>query len=312
MNDALLLSVYFLVVFYVLYQMALTLEKKREESVEIKLDNKFAAEQIQAQLSAQPDARHVKAIAREIGFGKGKDDKPKAKKPAVFILFDTHKKVPATSPDLVPLKLLGMSEEVAQEVLQPKVIIQIDPVGKQKQREISHLTVFVKNMTADRQIYIYWDRSSIEMLGQGNRIIRSTPNMPRDFMQNQVFSVVNPSQRVVSIVNTEKNYARVSQTDLTDRVQPLLDLKQLVEMSKVTNPEDEKENIQSLCGLDLMIGFKRTTQPDSQMINLLVPLSLELVIKVDKIAFPPLRWLSRKFNQKSSDGNWFFGRQKEG
>ena len=312
MNDALLLSVYFLVVFYVLYQMALTLEKKREESVEIRLDNKFAAEQAQAQLSAQPEARHVEAIAREIGFGKGKDDKSKAKKPVVFILFDSNKKVPATSPDLVPLKLLGMSEKAAQEALQPKVIIRVEPIGKQKQREIAYLTVFVQNMTADRQIYIYWDRSSIEMLGQGNRIVRSTPNMPIDFMQNQVFSVVNPSQRVVSNVNTETNYVRKPETNQINRLQPLLDLKQRVEMSKVTNPEDDKENIQNLCGLDLMIGFKRTTQPDSQMINLLVPLSLELVIKVDKIAFPPLRWLSRKFNQKSSDGNWFFGRQKEG
>ncbi len=130
-------------------------------------------------------------------------------------------------------------------------------------------------------------------------------------MQSQIFSVVNPGQRVVSNVNTEKNYARDPQTNLVDRVQPLLDLKQRVDMSKMTNPEDEKENIQSLCGLDLMIGFKRTTEPDSQMLNLLVPLSLELVIKVDKIAFPPLRWLSRKFNQKESGGNWLTGRQKE-
>ncbi len=310
--DALLLSVYFLVVFYVLYQMALTLEKKREESVEIRLDNKFAAEQTQAQLSTQPDARYVKAIAREVSFGKAQGDKPKPKKPVVFLLFDSNKKVPATSPDLIPLKLQGMSEEAAQEALQPKVIIRVDPVGKDKLRQVPYLVVFVQNMTSDRQIYIYWDRSSIEMFGQGNRIIRSTPNMPLDLMQGQVFSVVNPGQRVVSNVNTENNYARDAQTNQVDRVQPLFDLAQRVGMSKLTNPEDEKENKQSLCSLDLMIGFKRTTEPDSEMLNLLVPLDLELVIKVDKIAFPPLRWLSRKRNQKASDGNWFTGRQKQG
>ncbi len=179
--NALLLSVYFLVVFYVLYQMALTLEKNREERVEIRLDNEFAAAQTQSQLSAQPDARHIKAIAREVGLGKPKKgEKPKPKKPAVFVIFDTNKKVPATSPDLVPLRLLGMSEDAAQEALQPKVIIRLDPVGKERLRQVPYLVVSVQNMTADRQIYIYWDRSSIEMFGQGNRIIRSTPNMPLD------------------------------------------------------------------------------------------------------------------------------------
>ena len=266
--DALLLSVYFLVVFYVLYQMALTLEKNREERVEIRLDNQFAAEQAQAQLSAQSDARHIKAVAHEVGFGKPKKgERPKPKKPAVLIAFDTNKKVPATSPALVPLKLLGMDEEAAQKALQPKVIIRVDPVGKERLRQIPYLVVSVQNMTSDRQIYIYWDRSSIEIFGQGNRIIRSTPNMPLDLMQSQIFSVVNPSQRVVSNVNTERNYARDPQTNRMERVQPLLDLKQRVEMSKMTNPEEDKENKQNLCGLDLMIGFKRTTEPDVRMLN---------------------------------------------
>lgn len=310
--DALLLSVYFLVVFYVLYQMALTLEKNREEKVEIRLDNEFAAAQVQAQLSKQSDARHIKSFARTIGFGKGKDGRPKPKKPVVFIVFDTNQKVPLTSPDLVPLKLLGMSEEAAQEVLQPKVVIEIKPVGKDKLRQIPYLTVSVQNSTPDRQIYIYWDRSSVEMFGQGNRIVRSTPSMPVDLMQRQIFSVVNPAQRVVSNINTEKNYARDLETNRVSRVQPLLDLQQRVEMSKMTNPEEDKENKQNLCGLDLMIGFKRTTEPDSRMLNLLVPLSLELVIKVDKIAFPPLRWLSRKINEKKSEGSWITGNPKDG
>ena len=270
----------------------------------------------QAQLSAQPDARHVKAVARERGFGKaegnkGKGGKPPTKKPIVLLIFDSNKKVLATDPRLVPLKMLGMSEEATQEVLQPKAIIRIDPVGKEKLRSIPYLIVSVQNATADRQIYIYWDRSSIEMFGQGNRIIRSTPNLPVDLAQGQIFSVVNPGQRVVSNVNIERNYARALQSNQVERAQPLLDLEQRVEMSKMTDPDEEMENIQPLCGLDLMIGFKRTTEPDSQMLNLLVPIALELVIKVDQIAFPPLRWFSRNFGKRKPEGSWLWGRPKE-
>lgn len=309
--NALLLSVYFLVVFYVLYQMALALEDRLEDKVEIRLDNEFAAKQTQAQLAAQSEARHIRAIAREIGFGKAQGGRPKPKKPVLFLVFDSNKKVPATSPELVPLKLLGMSEEAAQEALQPKAIIRVEPVGKKRLRDIPYLVVSVQNATPDRQLYVYWDRSSIEMFGHGNRIIRSTPSLPIDLMQGQIFSVINPGQRVVSNVSVEKNYARDPQSGQIKRVQPLLDLKQRVEMSKLTDPDAESENIQSLCGLDLMIGFKRTTEPDSRMLNLLVPFALELVIKVDQIAFPPLRWFSRNFGKRKPEGSWLWGRPKE-
>lgn len=314
--DALLLSVYFLVVFYVLYQMALTLERNREERVVITLDNEFAAAQVQEQLSQQSGTRHIKAFARTIGFGKGKDGRPRPKKPVVFIVFDTNKTVPLTSPDLVPLRLLGMSEEAAQEALQPKVIIEISkPLGKAKLKPpIPFITISVKNDTIGRQVYIYWDRSSLAIFGQGNRIIRSTPNIPIDFTQSQTFSVVNPGQRVVSNLSTEKNYARNPETNQLARVQPLFDLEQRVEMSKTTDPTKKSKNEQILGGLDLMIGLKHTTEADSRMLNLLVPLSLEMEIKVDKIAFPPLRYISRKIYERKEkrEGSWIAGQQKGG
>lgn len=313
--NALLLSVYFLVVFYVLYQMALALEDKLEDKVEIRFDNAFAAEQTQAQLDAQPDARHTKAFARTITFGK-KDDKkkggkPKPKKPVVLIIFDTDKKVDSSDFRIEPLRLMGMSEDAIQEKLQPKVIIRIDPVGKERLRSIPHLVLSVQNETADRQIYLYWDRSSIEMFGQGNRIVRSTPTLPVDLMQGQIFSVVNPGQRVVSNISIEKNYARNPDTGKIERAQPLLDLTKRVEMSKMTDPTEETENIQPLCGLDLMLGYKHAIQADSKMLNLLVPISLELVIKVDQIAFPPLRWFNRNFGRRKPEGSWWLGRPKK-
>lgn len=329
--NALLLSVYFLVVFYVLYQMALALEKKQEAKVEIKFDNKFAAGQIQAQLNAQSGTRHTKAVAREIGIdiskmlkgaadnkgrnkgqtrGKKKDSKPK-KKPVVFVVFETNTKVPSTAPEIVALKLFGMSEESAQEALQPKLIIRVSPIGRERLRSIPYMTVSIQNLTPDRQVYIYWNRSSISMFGQGHRVVRSTPNMPVDLSQGQLFSVVNPEQRVVSNINIERNYARIPDTNRVERVQPLFDLAERVEMSKLTNPNLEEENKQLLCGLDMMVGFKQATDPDSKMINVLVPISLELIIKVDQIAFPPLRWFSRHFGQKKPEGSWFWGRPKE-
>ena len=297
--------------------MALALEDKLEDKVEIRFDNAFAAEQTQAQLKAQPAARHTQAFARTITFGK-KDDKkkkggkPKPKKPVVLIIFETNKKVEPTDFRIEPLKLLGMSEDAIQEKLRPKIIIRIDPVGKERLREIPHLVLSVQNETPDRQLYLYWDRSSIELFGQGNRIIRSTPTLPVDFMQGQMFSVVNPGQRVVSNISIEKNYARNPETGDIERAQPLLDLPKRVEMSKMTDPTEETENIQPLCGFDLMLGYKHATEADSKMINLLVPMSLELLIKVDQIAFPPLRWFSRNFGKQKPEGSWLFGRPRKG
>ena len=52
-SDVLILTIYFLVVIYVLYQMALSVESNLEDKVEIVLDREQLVDQIHGQLEQQ-------------------------------------------------------------------------------------------------------------------------------------------------------------------------------------------------------------------------------------------------------------------
>lgn len=292
--EALLLTVYFLVVIYVLYQMALSLEDRLEDKVIIRVDQAFLAEQTQAQLSTQAEARHITASTEQRGFGGSK-----AMRPVINLAFDPHHELPLDSPKLDELRDMGMDDEGIRELLRKNIAIQVSPTGRQPLRPVSYLSILIVNETADAQIYIDWDRSSLEMFGQGNRIIRATPNMPLDLTQHQIFSVVNPGRSMVSDVTIEKNYVRDADTNQVKLARPLVDLKERVERSQLTDPTSSQKNIQPLYGLDLMIGLKRTTEPDIKLINLLVPFSFTLEIEADQIALPPLRWLLHHFGRRN-------------
>ncbi len=307
--NALLLTVYFLVVFYVLYQMALSLEDQQEEKVFIHLDEAFAEEQTQMQLSSQLSASHINAKLEQVNFGS--PDKPSNR--SMFALtFDSGKPVPTGSPDVAKLRSLGMSNEDIKEMLKSRIFVRVSPVGKQPVIEIRFVSIDITNKTADTQMYLDWDRSSLAMYGQGNRIIRSTSSLAsRDLSQPQVFGVVNPGQSIRFEVNIERNYTRDPATGLLKQPMPIANLKAIVEKSQLTDPTKSEKNIQDLYGLDLMVRLKKTSEPDSKMINLLMPFAFTLEIKVDEPAFPPLRWLLRNFGRRSrSQGSWLWGTKK--
>ena len=79
------------------------------------------------------------------------------------------------------------------------------------------------------------------MFGQGNRVIRATPNMPLDLTQAQIFSMVNPGQSMVSDMTIEKNYVRDADTNQVKLARPLVDLKDRVERSQLTDPTSESK-----------------------------------------------------------------------
>lgn len=304
--DALLLTIYFLVVFYVLYQMALSLENKLEDKVIIKLDTDFLAEQTQMQLSShRSDAKHIQASTEEIGM---KDTKFKYNALSLAIKQDLRIEQ-IDSAVVETMRSLGMTEEEMLSLAQKKITIRVVPLNKQTLRPISYLSITATNDTPDMQLYINWDHSSLEMYKQGHRIIRSTSNnRPRDLSQPQIFSVVNPGQSVMSDVTIEKNYAYDSETNQMKLARPLVDLAERLELSQMTDPTKEEKNIQPLYNLDLMIGIKRVVEHDSKLINLLVPFSFSLEIEPDRPAFPPMRWLLRNFGRRNRpEGSWFWG-----
>lgn len=308
--DTLLLFVYFLVVFYVLYQMALSLEKKLEDRVIIHVKKDILADQTQTQLDHQKeDASHIKAAADEMSFGKGKLTYTVLK---LSVGKGTPKET-LKAPDAIKLKSMGVSEAGILALLSEKISIRVTPTGQQRLRPISYLSVFVNNETSDMQIYINWDHSSIEMFNDSNRVIRSTPNMPRDLSQPQIFSVVNPQRSMSSDVTIEKNYFYSPESDRMELGDVLVNLEERIEFSQVSDPTTDEKNIQPLYTLDLMIGIKRVTEPNEELINLLVPFVFTLEIEPDKIALPPLRWLLRRFGKRNKpEGSWFWGNTGEG
>ena len=302
--DTLLLFVYFLVVFYVLYQMALSLERKLEDRVIIHVEEDFLAEQTQAQLNCQKDASYIKAAADEMTFGKGKLKYTVLK----LAVSQAVPKAVLRSPDAIALKIMGLSDEGILALFEEKISIRVTPTGQQRLRPISYLSVFVNNETKDMQVYVNWDHSSIDIFKDSNRVIRSTPNMPRDLSQPQIFSVINPSRSMNSDVTIERNYFYNPESDRMELGDVLVNLADRVEGSQVSDPTDGEKNIQPLYTLDLMIGLKRVTEPNEKLINLLVPFVFTLEIEPDKIALPPLRWLLRRFGKRNKpEGNWFWG-----
>ena len=290
--DAFLLTVYFLVVIYVLYQMALSLENQLEDKVIIHLDKAFSAKQTQDQLSRLKNVGHsVMAVATDEGF---KDSKVKF--PVLKLLVGAAPNLSSIdAKKLSDLKSIGLDDSAILTLLQKKIAIQVKPTGQQTvNNPLFYLSVTVNNGTADRQVYLNWDHSSLEMFKQGHRIIRSTPNMPRDLSQSQVLSVVNPGQTVTSDITIEKNYFYSPESSQMQLGRPLVDLKARLERSKLTNPTEEIKNIQPLYNLDLMVDIKRLADPTARPISLLIPFKFTLEIKPDRIALPPLRWLLRR------------------
>lgn len=294
--DELLLFIYFLVVFFVLYKMALSLEKRQEDRVIIHVDEDFLAEQTQNQLSTLGRiASHIKATSDKMSFGKGKLQYTVLKlSVGKFATKDVLK-----SPDAIALKKIGLSDEGIMALFEDKISIRVAPTGQQRLRPISYVSVFVNNETSNMQLYVNWDRSSIDIFNQGNRVIRSTPNMPRDLTQGQIHSVVNPQRSMSADVTIERNFAYDPEVDRMVLADDLVNLEERVEFSQVTDPSADEKNIQPLYTLDLMIGVKRVTDPDSALINLLVPFVFTLEIEPDQIALPPLRWLLRHIGRRN-------------
>ena len=304
MMDTLLLTIYFIVVFYVLYKMALGLEDKLEDKVVILLDEKTLNQQTNDQLSLQKTARRFSARIHQVALGKEK----KIKHTALQLVVDPDKVMPIGPEALLIQETMKMSDEALQEYLHEKITIRVSPINKQKLKPVVYLGVTVDNDTANTLVTINWDRSSIEMFGQGNRTVRSTANMPIDLSQPQVLTVVNPGMVVSSNVTTERKYNRDPETNRVGMPEPLVDLKQRVEMSKMPNITGDKPNIQPLYTLDLMLGLKRRTENDTALVNVLVPFIFKMKIEVDQPAFPPIRWMLKNFGSQSKMQNgWIWG-----
>ncbi|MEM9004995.1 MAG: hypothetical protein AAGE59_15915 [Cyanobacteria bacterium P01_F01_bin.86] len=173
--DILILTIYSICVVYVLYQMALSLESKLEDQVEIQLDGDALQESTMSQLQQQRVYQARADIVTEDKAG-----------------------------SLLQLTFFNQEQPVGS------VQLQVLPQGKKPlQPPMQDLTVKIVNQFPDQQVFVNWDNSSLAVHGGlAHRVIRKVPGMPIDLFQRQVMTVANPGQMVSVTVTSESLFNR--------------------------------------------------------------------------------------------------------
>lgn len=192
--DILILTIYFICVLYVLYQMALSVEAKLEDQVKIVLDGEALKEAVTAQLEAQT----AYSVTAEVLEEKG----------------------------ITSLKL-GFT--LYNDAIAP-VALTVTPQGKQPlEPAMTSLVVTLGNGLPDQQVFINWDSSSLSTYGGlAQRVIRMVPGMPVDLFQPQVMTVANPGQAVSVTVTSEHLFTRPEDKQALTSGATLVDFNQVL------------------------------------------------------------------------------------
>ncbi|MEM8542524.1 MAG: hypothetical protein AAGF66_00845 [Cyanobacteria bacterium P01_H01_bin.119] len=255
-TDLLILTIYFICVGYVLYQMALSLERRYEDQIEIHLESDPLQTDVTQQLTNQGKANQIKA---EVVAANPKS--PKSRSLVLSLLSPINNRPPTGS-----------------------IALQVLPQGKKPlQPPLRTLNVQLTNRSPDMQIYIDWDRCSMtRMQGQTERVIRQIPGMPLDLLQAQVFSVVNPGQMLNAQIAPESSFNRNAETRLLEAKADLINFETIVQLPDI---------VPKTYTLGLLVWLKQITEDDTQAVRLLIPFNFKMEVLRDEPAFPPLKWL---------------------
>ena len=269
-NDVLILTIYFLVVIYVLYQMALTIESNLDDKVKVELDRKNLEAEVNRQLERQSQLEKLMAKVEQLTY-KG-------------IKLPPYLALKVTSPSNPQMQL--------------PIRITVTPMGKMS-RNTTHksLKIEVHNMTDDAQVYIDWDKSSVSTIGSTQRVVRTGIPIGSDLSRGQIFSVVNPGDLFKTDITGENCLSINPETSTLEAKKTLIDMSRVImrlsdPLDKIDSFEDEEEFRLIAYSLRLMIGIRHiTNQQKNHTTYLLLPFNFESVLLPDEIAFPPLRWL---------------------
>lgn len=196
--EILILTIYFICVLYVLYQMALSVEDKLEDQVKIVLQDEELQNAVNAQLQQQ-------ALYRATA--------------------ETQ-----TAGDVSLLKITFFEEEEPVGT----IAFQVMPQGKKPlQPSVKSLSIGIVNTMPDQQVFVQWDRSALSIHGGfAQRVIRQVPGSTTDLLPSQAPTVVNPALQTNVSVTAESLLTR-SDNQMTLEVGPaLVDLSQIPGMKE--------------------------------------------------------------------------------
>ena len=257
----LILTIYFICTVYVLYQMALSAEAKKQNQFSIRLNE----EALKAAVDNQLQQQSIYQVAAEV-----KTEKMKG----------------------VGISYLLLSFFQDDQVT-GSVRIEVAPLGKKPlEPAIKNLEVKLVNTLPDQQILISWDHSAISVYGQpAQRVIRQVPGQPTDLLHAQAPTIVNP--------NSQSSYTITSENLLTrpDNQITLSINGALIDFNKVQTMQEAKRQY----SLQMLMWVRSIIEPNSPALQILVPFMFQIDVLPDHIALPILGWLLNLnlFNSKS-------------
>jgi hypothetical protein len=259
--DILILTVYFICIGYVVYQMALSIEADLEDQVELVPDPDSLESSVRDQLVRQ-------------GFGEKSVEVLAAGPYPLKKAMTLHLALPEPrnyGPDG------GGPRDEGQ------IMVQVLPQGPHPLKPLSGLIVQVVNQSRNLQVTVDWDRSSITRLGSDiRRVIRHTPGMRLDLALPQVTSVVNPNQFLSTAVTSEDSFGRNPETQVLQVAAPLVDIPKVAGLKMASY------------SLDLVVQLMPFSGRGARPIVLLLPFRFSVQLLPAQAAIPLVNWILKR------------------
>ncbi|WP_035991294.1 hypothetical protein [Leptolyngbya sp. KIOST-1] len=263
--DILILTVYFICVGYVVYQMALSIEEELEDQVVLVPDGASLESSVRSQLVRQGFAEDAAEVL-QAGV------EPLGKSVSLRLV------VPEP-------RSLAPPNQRSDELQTGQIVVQVLPQGPHPLKPIQGLTVQVINESRALQLTIDWDRSSISrMTNEIRRVIRHTPGMRLDLALPQVVSVVNPNQYLSTVVTSEDCFSRNADTQVLQQAAPVVDVPKMADL---------KAPLRTYA-LDLVVQLKPFSDRGGRPVMLLLPFRFAIQPLPAKAAIPLVNWILKR------------------
>ncbi|MGB6017844.1 MAG: hypothetical protein WBG32_24130 [Nodosilinea sp.] len=262
--DILILTVYFICIGYVVYQMALSIEAELEDQVVLVPDAASLESSVRSQMVRQGFAETTAEVLAGV--------EPLGKAVSLRLV------VPEP-------RSLAPPEDRPETPQTGQIVVQVLPQGPQPLQPIVGLTVQVINQSSALQVIIDWDRSSVtRMTNEIRRVIRQTPGMRLDLALPQVASVVNPNQYLNTVVTSEDCFGRNSDTQVLQQATPVVDV------PRIANLRASLRNY----SLDLVVQLKPFSDRGGRPVQLLLPFRFAIEPLPAKAAIPLVNWILKR------------------
>ena len=256
--DLVLLTIYFICIGYLAYQMVLAVEGDVEVRLACLPDPEVLGQALADQITRQ-------GLPADLGQVLTALPPPLAPQAGLTLTPPTPRGQPAGEAD-------GL------------IAVQVLPQGPQPLKPLAGLTVQVLNQTQGFQVAVDWDRSSFtQMNNQARRVIRHTPGTRMDLGLPQVVSVVNPKQLLSVMATSEDCFSVNPDTQRLQLAVPLVDPTRLLRAPPPAR----------VYTLDLALTITPVIGRGVRPLVLLLPFRFRVERLVIQPSIPYRRWFSK-------------------